>query len=122
MRAHTPLDQLLLDLFTTALEGGINYWSWCKEYHWMNPDESSDYKGFRALIAEEDGEDQVAYTIDRDVLLRGYTLATTAWRENIRWSSEKPPVVVTRNTDWDFDAGDADCIVQLGLFGQVVYG
>jgi hypothetical protein len=27
-------------LFTTALEGGIGYWSNCQEYHWSKPDES----------------------------------------------------------------------------------
>jgi hypothetical protein len=25
-------------------------------------------------------------------------------------------------SDWDYDAGDADVIVQLALFGEVIYG
>ena len=132
------LDQLLLDIFTTALEGGIGYWSSCQEYHWMLQGDykglyhspvrpgvlaaEPDYKGFYALIAEEDGDEQKPHTIDRSVIAKGYRLATTDWKHRIAWSTSDPPLVVGPDTDWDFDAGDADAIVQLGLFGEVVYG
>lgn len=125
----SALDQLLLDLFTTALEGGINYWSHCSSYHWSHSGDDltlghglEDYKGFYAIIIED--EDDTEHRIDRSIVARGYRLATdTPMRSSIAWSSgEKPPLVVGPDTDWDFDADDADCIVQLGLFGEVVYG
>ena len=118
----SALDQLLLDLFNTALEGGIGYWSVCNRYHWCvdgNP-EVEDVKGFNAEIVEH--EDAKVHVIDREVMARGYRLATTDWKHRIAWSSSEPKLVVGPNTDWDFDAGDADAIVQLGLFGEVVYG
>jgi hypothetical protein len=128
----SALDQLLFDLFVTALEGGINYWSSCQEYHWIKeshkdrttfgPGAGEDTTGFNALIAEEDGDDQVPHTIDRKVMAKGYRLATTTWRDRLAWSTGKPPLVVGPDTDWDFDAGDADMIVQLGLFEDVRYG
>jgi hypothetical protein len=119
----SALDQLLLDLFNTALEGGINYWSVCNVYHWCvdgNP-EVEDVRGFYAEIIED--EDGTAHRIDREVMAKGYRLATTDWKHRISWSSgEDPKLVVGPETDWDFDADDADAIVQLGLFGEVVYG
>lgn len=124
----TPRDELLHVLFTTALEGGIGYWSVCERYHWSNDDEGrtghmdEDWFGFYAIITETEGN-LLRARIDRSVMARGYSLATsTDWRSRLCWSSEPPPPVVTPYTDWDFDAGDADMIVQLGLFGDVVYG
>jgi hypothetical protein len=121
--AYVPsaLDQLLLDLFTTALEGGINYWSTCSRYRWMNADGTENHQGFEAII--HDTEDDAVHTIDRSVMAKGYRMATTLWRDRFAWSSgEKPPLVVGPDTDWDFDATDADAILQLGLFEDVVYG
>jgi len=124
--APTALDQLLLDLFTTALEGGINYWSVCSFYRWWSLDAEplteSDYRDFYADIVSEDEDWEGTLRIDRNVLRKGYGLATGPWRNKLAWSTDKPPVVVGPETDWDYDAGDADMIVQLGLFGEVVYG
>jgi hypothetical protein len=115
-------DQLLHDLFTTGLEGGIGYWCWCKSYRWSTDGGSTpDLHGFRAVIC--DPEEETDHVVDRKVVAKGYRLATHEWRDKLAWSSSgKPPLVITDDTDWDFDAGDADMIVQLGLFGEVVYG
>ena len=125
----TARDQLLFDLFVTALEGGIGYWSHCSHYHHTALDAEGhatvdDLEGFYALVFEDDGDETPEHRVDRSAVAKGYRLATSAeWRNRIAWSSgEKPPLVVTDDTDWDFDAGDADVIVQLGLFGEVVYG
>lgn len=123
-------DQLLADIFTTAIEGGINYWSECSSYHWRNPDGTDDLRGFKAdindlynLLDPDDDDSGQPHHVDRSTLVKGYTLATTTHRDRIRWScGEQPPLVITDDTDWDYDAGDADVIVQLGLFGEVVYG
>lgn len=120
----TARDQLFFDLFVTALEGGIGYWSQCSAYHWTNDDGATyDLDGYRAMVIETEDEATPEYIIDRAVIAKGFGLATGEWRDRIAWSSGgKPPVVITDETDWDFDAGDADAVVQLGLFGDVVYG
>jgi len=118
-------DQLYFDLFQTALEGGINHWSQCSMYYWEAEYGVEDLQGFRAdvhPVDSEDDEDWDRMVIDRRVIARGYTLATTLWRGRVSWSTGKPPVVIREDTDWDYDAGDADVIVQLGLFGDVTYG
>lgn len=121
-------DQLFLDLFTTAMEGGIGYWSSCSTYHWEKPGGGDDLHGFYAEIdvdeAGDDGED-VPRRIDRGVIQRGWNLAITSWADRILWSSGDTPYAgesYPYHDTWDFDAGDADAIVQLGLFGEVVYG
>jgi hypothetical protein len=85
--------QFLLDLFTTALEGGIGYWSECSKYHWHldpiidkhgNQQIPDDIDGFYATIHPiEDGqwgvfdggdEDSRPLTIDLTVMERGARL------------------------------------------------
>ncbi len=124
---NTPKNNLLLDLFTTALEGGINYWSDCTEYRWSDDNGDEDLLGFRAVIEEyHDGTERF---IDRAVIRRGvilaakpdvynalpgvYNLKDTAYA--YRYGGE-------RLDNLDYDATTADAIVQLGLFGKVIYG
>ena len=117
------LDQFYLDLFTTALEGGINYWAQCAGYHWFDtPNDRPDFRGFYADIIDMEDDSEPCYVVDRSVISRGYRLASGAFRKSLNWSSEPPPAVITGDTDWDFDASDADMVLQLGLFGNVVYG
>ena len=126
--AEKIYDQLILDIFTTAIEGGINYWSWTDEYKWMNEDGSDDFYNFFALIEETDNGPK--HIVDRKTVVRGYELATESFQgDEICWSTSAPlskkkilsPSYVDEDS-WDFDAGDADIIIQLGLFGEVVYG
>ena len=126
-KTPSAYDQQLFYLFVTAIEGGIGYWSRCSLYHNSLPDRSDDTVGFKAEIVEIDDDEHISHwpkhTIDRKVISKGYRLATSAkWRGKLGWSTGKPPFVVGPETDWDFDAGDADMIVQLGLFGDVRYG
>jgi hypothetical protein len=137
----TTRSQMFYDIFTTALEGGIGYWSKCSLYHNSLPSGGNphaeghreymdeDIFGFKAIVhdfADDESADEAdwpVHTIDRDVIARGYRLAASAeWRNKLAWSSAKPPLIITSDTDWDYDAGDADMIVQLGLFNDVVYG
>ena len=137
------------DIFTTALEGGIGYWSQCTDYHWCNDDGTDDLMGFYAdiVVPAEDlseaerahgtpstyttlhGDQAEAYgfRIDRTVMLRGLRLAATTPvidGETHHWQcgDGRPPLVITDDVEWDYDACDADAIVQYGLFGKVIFG
>lgn len=127
--------QFLADIFTTALEGGIGYWSRCSDYHWSNSDGSSDLDGFYADITDsEDGKD---YRIDRAVIQRGVGLFVRYCNGDIssdgsagdgkrlsdgHYWNQFLKAERTNGDGGDYDADVADNIVQFGLFGKVVYG
>ncbi|HXH32844.1 MAG TPA: hypothetical protein VNJ54_00370 [Plantibacter sp.] len=124
--------QLRFDVFVTALEGGIGYWSECEKYHWVMPTTTPTYdarheediEGFHAIIRDvgEQDDTEKVYRIDQYTISRGLSLARGEWRDKLRWNCGGPPPIVVDEEGWDHDAWDADCIVQLGLFGEVPYG
>lgn len=114
--------QTLLYLFTTALEGGIGYWSVCTKYHWSLPDGEDDLDGFFATIEEtETDEEPVERRIDAACILRGlaYFAQPGQGYKHVRQVAR---AILLGDEDVDYDAEDADCIVQAGLFNEVVYG
>lgn len=149
MDTHSLHDEMLHSVFTTAIEGGLNYWAQVVDYHWCNADDSDDYHGFYAEIAVEATDcptvlpgvvtnygtatsffagtyDCIIMRIDRTVMQRGWVLASTrSENENHhQWQcgNGRPPLVITDDDDWDYDACDADAIAQLGLFGTTIFG
>lgn len=158
---HTELSdqhkEFLHGLFTTALEGGIDYWSACSKYHWSTrvADDNGqhnvvgDIDNFIAVIEPtedntwgiwDDNRDTQSLRIDLDVMARGARLMywyvqgivdgqgkqvpldkIKPWPEgHYHWQYVK--AYASNGEDGDYDAGTADCIVQFGLFGEVVYG
>lgn len=119
----------LLDIFTTALEGGIGYWSACERYRWSNPDGSPDPIGFYAdvvVLDADEAEVRPEHTIGRTTILKGLiTLATEADPKYVpREYVALARGVLTGSDTWDdtLDADSADVVVQTGLFGRVVFG
>jgi hypothetical protein len=108
-------DQMLFDIFITALWRRHQLLVIVQEYHWMNADGSEDIQA-SALIAEEDGEDQVPHTIDRSVVAKGYSAGTTEWRNRLAWSASSRPGG-HRGQRLDCDAYDADMVVSLACSG-----
>lgn len=111
-------DELLHTIFVTAMEGGIGYWSTCTGYRWSKDGagDTEDLEGFYANI-EDVEEDSKPHRIDRDTIIKGVAKLLTS--TECRWLAEK---FFGDLDDIDLDAGDADIIVQLALFGTVVYG
>lgn len=118
--------QELLNVFTTALEGGIGYWSTASKYHWCTPGKegeayTDDVTGFYAIIQDVEDNDK-EYRIDAAVIKRGMrrllegtcTFGGKAWPESRSlWG---------RVMAEDYDSNDADNVVQAGLFGDIIYG
>ncbi len=112
----TTSDTLLQDVFTTALEGGIGYWSEAETYHWSDEDPASFYSD---IVDVED--DYAEYHIDIHTIRRGIAYLL----EHLPASDYQRLAVLGIAQEWedvDFDADTADFIVQAGLFGEVVYG
>jgi len=107
-KTSAQADQFYQDLFVTAMEGGVNFWAEVQDYDPSNLTAT--------LIDLMDGK---KYEVNRSTLLKGYKLAQNTpshW-----WSIDnKPPMIP--NEEWDYDAWDANLVVQLGLFEDMVYG
>lgn len=107
---HLVTDEFIDDIMVTALEGGINYW--CNKVEVLN----NDYKGCKyaseviskgGTLLLTDSEDGTIHLLDLVKFLRGLTKYLSEY-EFIREGG-------------DIDADKADCIIQLALFGELVY-
>lgn len=138
MAAQTVADrvQFLHDVMITALEGGVGYWS-VADHIERHPDDRLWYQSF-VLYCSDGGIDPVecghdesdgvcaGHRVTPDLVVRGLSKAVTAGpNEDIGWHYNRRSHVIVANREnegGDIDADDADCIVQLGIFGRVIYG
>jgi hypothetical protein len=138
----TERKKLCHSIFVTALEGGIGYWSSCSKYHWSKPGTGpdsfegrvDDLDGFFADIEESENEDEdgkaPTHRIDAEVIDRGINrLANgeaTFGGRTLNGDGQLYKLACALNgplaEDVDYDASDADNIVQAGLFNDIVYG
>ena len=124
--------ELLHDVFTTALEGGIGYWSVATEYHWARPgatgtvSEAADLGGFYAIIEEtEIDQPPIQHRIDAEVIRLGIRRAFDYATQDRKLNDYQTTAVVGLFAGWDgadYDADTADIVVQFGLFGEIIYG
>jgi hypothetical protein len=149
----------LHSVFTTALEGGIGYWSYCEKYRWSKDGgDEEDLDGFHAVLTSTEDDwgvmnvyqphlkspegDVVTMTletqdqrlrVDIDVIERGVNLLVDKVIEATKSEDHSAPFSyiylrqfveawLTNGESGDFDADGADLAVQLGLFGEHVYG
>lgn len=111
----------LIDVLTTATEGGIGYW--CRAEDVVRDDDLG--------VLRLDGCREVGV----DPCWPGKTISLDTVAEGVRRILGNDPAcqiradllaqVMTltgREGDADVDADAADCIVQAGLFGEIVYG
>lgn len=117
--------QFLSDVLTTAVEGGINYWSYVSEYKpFGNP--PTVYVHEMAEDGEAHEETDAKFFIGINEIARAIrTIQNNPAKFRFAhqgywlqfWEANR-----TNGEDGDYDAGIADCIVQVACFGEVVYG
>lgn len=109
-------EQFIQDIFATAIEGGINYWA---NFQSINKiDKPQDIIGWwyeSAHILDVDGD---SYVIDKNTIIKGINMIAKRNAER-----DKALILANRTNgdDGDFDALDADKIVQFGLYGDLVF-
>lgn len=103
-------DKDMDDILTTAVEGGIGYWSRIEnprgldfEHLWSN------FKPIR--LAECDDYGSVEHTLTREKIEKGLKLL-----------GEKYPKRLAELTRGEYDVEAPDMLFQLALFGEVRYG
>jgi len=129
--------QVVFDLFTTAIEGGINGWARVDHYRWRKPgsapdgsvEETQDVEGFEARIF--DTESEFTYRINAEVIRAGVARAVSALSrgdlDGLLPYHRTALLLASAGVRWDdpsfdFDADTADIVVQFGTIGELVYG
>lgn len=115
------------DIAVTAAEGGINYWARIPNYDprrwhtedWLDTLDVGDSFVFYLITLENPiGPGRQNSTITPKVIRRGIELALQGGK--IRRDLEDQMRDVEERAAMDADA--ADCVIQLGVFGEVVFG
>ena len=116
----------------TAAEGGIGYWSridsydWARWCHYGEPVEQPDDFVFYVIRADEDDDGSYSgppIAVTPTLIRRGMELF-------LRGVTDPPPGASTfEGRAFDdmedlaaMDAAEADCVIQLGAYGGLVYG
>lgn len=112
----------LQDIMTTAIEGGSAYW--------MN--EEDDCRNVSVVRAEDltvieikcetdvDGEGWKAHTITHTQMRKALTEMKDDGKVGEYWQKRAGQFLF--NKDIDYDASDADCILQYAMFQSIVFG
>jgi hypothetical protein len=105
------------DVIVTATEGGTGYWAYASDYHWEDEDPS---KNTVTLTAMDDPATERVVTIETIAhglakLRKGEGQVNSRIRAEILEADRA-------NDAGDIDADGADVIVQIALFGELVYG
>ena len=114
--------QFLFDVFITACEGGVNYWTDIANYHWRNDrDGSDDLEGFSALLLDWNSGEK--HSVDFGVIATGLERIAAGGIAYLNEPSRQAIVNAILTDDaGEIDATLADLVVQAGLFDQIVYG
>jgi hypothetical protein len=111
----TVSDQLLKDLLVTAVEGGSNYWAAFGE---INRDEQLNIRSVLVTEHEPGGAIVVSKTVTPRDLVKGLQLLAGNKRKD--FTNAEPCLM--RCIREDYDQTDADIVLQMTVFGELVYG
>lgn len=128
--------QFLHDIMITALEGGVGYWSVADRIE-RHEDDNLWYRSY-VLYCSDGGKEALhcgnglddtckGHKVSTQTVTRGLALGKQPEKDSnkIGWhySQRKHVILADRENDGcEIDSGDADCILQLGIFGEVIFG
>lgn len=108
-------------VLTTAAEGGIGYWA---DYRTQRRDSDSFVTLIHDITTVEDDDGLIFQhrMVNHDVLLWACRAILTDSKVNNAIRDQ-----VIRALSYDLDAGEidaegADCLIQIGVFGEIVFG
>ena len=118
------------DILCTALEGGIGYWACLLN---DDPDWVAARDKLKAATGEKPCYDEVAYEVlstghsiffeDAEDDEEKYELTWVGLMEGLRLFEEmRGKSLYYLIEDGDFDADDADAIIQLAIFKEIIFG
>lgn len=133
----TEREQFLSDIITTALEGGIGYWSVADHYQWVDDAgvhvcvrgmHDSDCVRYGALAVvrvlrdDDEGYEDEQRWITTATIAEGIQRLLDGTVSYPVWAQDELVAAVHDNDAGMIDSDDADNIVQAALLGEIVYG
>lgn len=125
------MDQMLTDMLTTAVEGGIGYWAATTSYRWDCPVADRHVTLVDANEDMDEGEPEFPETRVDVKMIRGAMnkVAFGRWYEvpEPNWPGAEARRVCARllrvpDADVDYDSTTADQVMQVAVLGKVVFG
>lgn len=108
-------DEDINDLMVCALEGGINYW--CRSATAKLVPDGVEYDYLSDLISKGG-----VIELHNDETDEKHDLNLSKFLNGVKWICEKRGFNSGEQLMDNHDAEVADCIVQYGLFGEIVFG
>jgi hypothetical protein len=123
MDIQAKRNQFFADIITTAIEGGIGYWSVTLQYQYNGkPCVGELVEGVDTCATISPEDSNIIYGIDIDLIDKGID-AILGERVSISVATQEAIERAWAELDaGEIDADAADAIVQVGLFGKLVYG
>ena len=120
-------EQLMRDIIITACEGGIGYWSQLETYDGHGIDASVEGAlPLRIRVIEEERPDGCEYgkwmNLGIPEVAKGLRLMFQEYPDRLDTHRMIEAVANYDSGNYDFDADDADNVIQFALFGELVYG
>jgi hypothetical protein len=107
----------LSDVLITAVEGGSNYWAHFKNYD-LTEDENMNCLGVTVIDTTEDTEFKPRHITPMDLL---NAVIVMAGKKEWPFMAKKCQSLLFDPENADIDASDADNILQVALFGDIIY-
>jgi hypothetical protein len=109
----------LCGIITTAVEGGINYWSHVSDYQW-EWDTAMNFTSASVTVHEDESDDEFVIDIDKVASAIGKLVAGNVQVRNSLLATLKE--ANRENEGGEIDADLADIIIQVACFGEIIYG
>lgn len=127
------LDGIATDLLTTAAEGGIQYWAHVTDYKWDTEVVADRHV---TVLEGDDGATEITVTVAmiREAITKvvtgavkpfynqGYTDTYAKRVTDLFTEITRDKIKVSDSQGYDYDADDADNVLQIAAFGEIVYG
>lgn len=117
----TPRQRAYSDIIVNAVEGcGIQYWASVRDYRTRSESGEEIAASVRVRDIEDPSEKRTTVTI-REIASAFTKLANGEAQphQQQKWRQAHRDVVVG---NWDYDTSDADTLIQIAVYGEVVFG
>jgi hypothetical protein len=119
--AKTEKDEFYDDILITAVEGGIGYWCVGRNYQWSDEDQTT----IEVHEEEQSGDIDLGWiALDRAKIRHAVAVIMDRSNDLDLHESYRQRIseAYRENDAGEIDADDADVIVQVAVFGNVIYG